>query len=163
MDPSASWKLTGVDTIGSVVNSGTSGASGSLAASAAIDPSSKGLFLRASGATLGVAAALGTSMQMNFSAGSGLLIDHVTSLALAVATGSYTGPLPENFGGSAIIDLKNFASAGASLNFNTATGLLPLTNGGSQTATLDLQVASLDSRSFHGVSDGGGGFPWTLS
>jgi len=112
VDPSANWALTGPNTIGTVVDNGTIGVSGSLDVSSAVDPSSSGLFLLNVGSTLEIAAALGTSTQMSFNSGSTVDVDHAASFGLGVGTGSYTGPLLENFGGGTTIDLKGLLIGG---------------------------------------------------
>jgi hypothetical protein len=105
----------------------------------------------------GVAAAVSPFGSGLLQTGSGGILGIVTTLlGLGVGTGSYTGPPPA-------IDLKDFAVAGAALNFDPANGLLQLTNSSVQTATLDFQVATLGSGTFHAVSDGGTGLLLTRS
>ena len=44
--------------------------------------------------------------------------------------------------------------AGATLNYNSSTGILQVSNGASQVASLDFQNSSLGSGTFHAASDG---------
>ncbi len=162
VDTGATWTLSGAETAPTVVNNGTISVAGSLDVSTAIDPSSTGLFQLTNSASLDVAAALGTKTQISFATGSDLLIDNTGSFGTGVGTSSYAGPLLEHFGGSEA-DLKSFGAAGAALNFNSANGLLQLSNGGGQSASLLFQTSSLGTGSFHIASDGASGSLLTYS
>jgi hypothetical protein len=74
-----------------------------------------------------------------------------------VGGSSYAGPLLQNFGAGDTIDLHGFAAAAAALLYNPANGLLQITNGASQVATVDFQNSTLGTGSFSFASDGNGG------
>jgi hypothetical protein len=74
-----------------------------------------------------------------------------------VGGSSYAGPLLEDFGAGDTVDLHSFAAAAAALLYNPVNGLLQVTNGSSQVATLDFQNSTLGSGSFSVASDGSGG------
>ena len=61
------------------------------------------------------------------------------------------------------IDLHSFSATGAALLYNPADGLLQITNGSGQVATLDFQISTLGTGSFSFASDGGGGIKITNS
>ena len=155
--PRTSWTLTGANVAPTVVDNGTLNVGGSLDVSTAIDPSSVGIFNLTSSSTLDVAAALGTKTQIAFASGGDLMIDNTGSFGINVGTTAYAGPLLDGFGAGAGIDLTHFAATGATLNFNSTTGLLQITNGTEQSASLSFQTASLGTGSFHIASDGGAG------
>ncbi len=146
IDSGANWSLSGTDTAPTVVDDDTLAVAGSLDQ---LDAS----------ASMDVAAALATKPQISFAASgsSELLIDNAGSFGINVGSTAYAGPLLENFGAGDSLDLKNVAAAGASLNFNTTTGLLQIANGTTAEATLSFQASSLGSGSFQIASDGGAG------
>ena len=126
--------------------------------STAIDASSTGLFQLGSGATLEVAAATGTTTQINFQGSSELIIDNAASFGTNVGTASYAGPQLQHFVPGDKIDLKNFSSAGVTLNYNASTGVLQVSNGVDQVASLDFQTSSLAGNlAFAATSDGATG------
>ena len=153
VDAGASWTLNGANIL-----NGTISIAGSLNVSTAIDPSSTGLFQLGSGATLEVAAATGTTTQINFQGSSSeLIIDNAASFGTNVGTASYAGPQLQHFVPGDKIDLKNFSSAGVTLNYNAATGVLQVSNSANQVASLDFQTSSLGGTAFAATSDGATG------
>ena len=133
--PAEAWTLTGANTTTSVLDAGS----------------------------LDLAGTLNNSATITFQGTSQLLIDNAASFGSNVGTPSYTGPQLQNFVGGDKIDLKNISSANVNLNYNATTGLLQITNGASQVATLDFQNSSLGSGTFQAMSDGGLGTLITLS
>ncbi|HET7879304.1 MAG TPA: hypothetical protein VFL55_00350, partial [Acetobacteraceae bacterium] len=154
VDAGANWTFNGSNTVSELTDNGTVGISGSLDLSS-IDPASTGVFALG-GATLEVASALGTDEQIAFSANSDLTVDDTASFGINVGTGSYQGPTLQDFASGDSIDLKNFASAGATSSYDSSTGLLQIGNGTSH-ATLHFANATLGSGSFQVASDGGTG------
>ena len=136
VDAGGSWTLAGANTTSSVLDAGSLDLAGTLNNSATI-------------------AFQGSSSQ--------LLIDNAASFGSNIGTPSYTGPQLQHFVGGDKIDLKNISSANVNLNYNATTGLLQITNGASQVATLDFQNSSLGSGTFQAMSDGGLGTLITLS
>ena len=157
VDAGAIWTLTSTNTAPTVLDNGTLNIAGSLVVSSAINPASTGIFQLQAGAKLETAAATGTKTQINFLGSSQLTIDNVSSFGTNVGTASYAGPLLEDFVNGDKIDLKNFSSTGVSFSYNSSTGVLQMSNGSSQHASLDFQAASLGSASFQFSSDGAGG------
>ena len=157
VDAGATWTLNGANIAPTVLNNGTVSIAGSLDVSTAIDPSSTGLFQLGSGATLEVAAATGTTTQINFQDSSELIIDNAASFGTNVGTASYAGPQLQHFAPGDKIDLKNFSSAGVTLNYNASTGVLQVSNSANQVASLDFQTSSLGSSAFAAASDGATG------
>ena len=135
VDAGGSWTLTGANTTSSVLDAGS----------------------------LDLAGTLNNSATITFQGTSQLLIDNAASFGSSVGTPSYTGPQLQHFVGGDKIDLKNISSANVNLNYNATTGLLQITNGASQVATLDFQNSSLGSGTFQAMSDGGLGTLITLS
>jgi hypothetical protein len=135
VDAGASWTLTGANTTSSVLDAGS----------------------------LDLAGTLNNSATITFQGTSQLLIDNAASFGSSVGAPSYTGPQLQHFVGGDKIDLKNIFSANVNLNYNATTGLLQITNGASQVATLDFQNSSLGSGTFQAMSDGGLGTLITLS
>ena len=126
--------------------------------STAIDASSTGLFQLGSGATFEVAAATGAAAQINFlGSSSELIIDNAASFGTNVGTASYAGTQLQHFISGDKIDLKNFSSAGVTLTYNASTGVLQVSNGASQVASLDFQTSSLGGPTFVAASDGASG------
>src|SRR5262249_5518421 len=161
-DAGATWTLNGSDTVSTVLNNGSLHVAGSLDVTAAGDPNSTGVFQLDGPAALEIAAALGTSAKISFSAGSSLVIDSPALFGQGIGTTGYAGPLLEKFGGSSI-DLKGFDVTGANMNFSNASGLLQLTNAASQLATLKFQTSSLGAGMFHFTGDGSTGILITHS
>jgi hypothetical protein len=158
VDTGANWTLNGANLAPTILDNGTVSISGSLDVSTAIDASSTGLFQLGSGATLEVAAATGTTTQINFQGSSSeLIIDNAASFGTNVGTESYAGSQLQNFVPGDAIDLKNFSSAGVTLSYNASTGVLQVSNGANQVASLDFQTSSLGGAGFAAVSDGGSG------
>ena len=153
----ATWTLSGTNTIASVTDNGTLVVTGSLPAANYQIGSASG------GGTLEVASAPGTALPISFAGNSTLVIDNAAAFGANVGTSSYTGPLIENFGAGETVDIKNVSSSGASLTYNSATGLLQIVNG-SQSASLDFQTSTLGSGNFTLAPDAGGsGLYLTLS
>ena len=161
VDPSGDWTLNG-GTVANVSNNGTVGIAGSLHVSSALDPASTGVFLLTDGAKFDIAAALGTDTRMEFLGSSELSIDGPNSFGRDVGRASYAGPQLQDFGAGNIVDLKQFGSTGTVLQFDSATGILQVTNSASQHASLSFQTSSLGNGTFHAVSDGGSGTLITL-
>ncbi|SHM81545.1 beta strand repeat-containing protein [Bradyrhizobium lablabi] len=158
VDAGATWTLNGANIAPTVLDNGTISIAGSLDVSTGIDASSTGLFKLGSGATLEVAAATGAISQINFLDGtSELIIDNAVSFGTNVGSASYAGPELQHFAPGDKIDLKNFSSAGVTLNFNTSTGVLQVSNSANQVASLDFQTASLGGPAFAVSSDGATG------
>ncbi|MBW0001941.1 MAG: VCBS repeat-containing protein [Hyphomicrobiales bacterium] len=135
VDAGASWILTGANTTTSVLDAGS----------------------------LDLAGTLNNAATIAFQgSGSQLLIDNASTFGSNVGTPSYTGPQLEDFVSGDKIDLKNISSAGATLSYNATTGLLQITNGASQAATLEFQNSSLGTGTFEAASDGSGGTLITL-
>jgi hypothetical protein len=112
---------------------------------------------------LEVAAALGTQTQMDFLGSSELVIDSAGSFGVNVGTSSYAGPQLQDFAAGDTIDIKSFSAAGATLDYNASTGLLQVSNGASQAASLDFQTSSLGGGIFHAAGDGATGILITHS
>ena len=158
VDAGATWTLNGANIAPTVLDDGTVNVAGSLDVSTAVDPNSTGLFQLGSGATLEVAADTGTTTQVNFQGGSSeLIIDNAALFGTNVGTASYAGPQLQAFAPGDKIDLKSFSSAGVRLSYNASTGLLQVSNGANQVASLDFQTSSLAGSSFAAASDGAGG------
>ena len=111
IDAEGSWTLTGANTTSSVLDAGS----------------------------LDLAGTLNNSATITFQGTSQLLIDNAASFGSNIGTPSYTGPQLKSFVGGDKVDLKNISSANVNLNYNATTGLLQITNGASQVATLDFQ------------------------
>ena len=158
VDAGANWTLNGANLAPTILDNGTVSITGSLDASTAIDASSTGLFQLGSGAMFEVAAATGAAAQINFQGSSGeLIIDNAASFGTHVGTASYAGPQLQHFVPGDKIDLKTFSSAGVTLTYNASTGVLQVSNGASQVASLDFQTSSLGSSAFVAASDGASG------
>ena len=84
---------------------------------------------------------------ISFGAGGKLIID---------SPSSFTSPLLENFVAGDVIDIHGIAAAGATISYNSTTGVATIANGG-QTKTLDFQVSTLEVGTLQVVSDGGTG------
>ena len=133
VDAGGSWTLNGANITTSVLDAGALDIAGTLSAS--------------------TIAFQGTSQ---------LLIDNAATFGTHVGTPLYTGPQLQGFVSGDKIDLKNISSVGVTLSYNSTTGLLQVTNGASQVATLDFQNTSLGSGFFDATTDGGTGTFITL-
>ena len=156
-DAGGVWTLTGGNTIANVTDNGSLIAAGSLDVSTAVSSTSTGQFDLQAGGSLEVAADSATHSQVDFLGSSQLTIDNAALFGTGVGGSSYAGPLLENFGAGDTVDLHSFTAAAAALLYNPANGLLQVTNGSSQVATLDFQNSTLGSGSFSVASDGSGG------
>jgi hypothetical protein len=158
VDARATWTLSGAgNTISTVLNDGKLEVSGGLTASAAVDPTSTGVFILDGGSTLEIAQALGADTRISFTTGSELVLDHAALFGENIGTGNYAGSLLRDFGGGSTIDIKDFGSAGLDMSYTKGTGLLQLSNAASQLATLDFQNSSIGAGTFHFSGDGGSG------
>lgn len=148
----SSWTFSGANTVQTVLNNGTIAVNGTLDIATAIDPASAGIFLL-TGGSLEVAAAIGTTGKMQFLAPIGgtadLIVDDVTRF------GNGTGTLSlQSFGLGDMIDLKQFSTKGAVLNYNAGSGVLNVVSndpGHPQVANLSFQ--NLGAGTFHAASD----------
>ena len=61
-----------------------------------------------------------------------------------------------NFAAGDIVDIRNFSAAGATISYNSTTGVAQISNG-SQTATLDFKTSTLGAGALQVASDGGTG------
>jgi hypothetical protein len=147
VDTGAAWTLTGANTITNIIDNGSLVVTGSLpAANIQIG----------GGAALEVASAPATPSPIVFAAGalkSTLKIDNYATFGTNVGGSSYSGPLLENFGAGDTIDIANLPAVGATLSYNSATGLLQITNG-AKVASLSFQNSSLSGA--FALSSGGG-------
>jgi Bacterial Ig-like domain len=103
--------------------------------------------------SLEVASDTTSSSQINFATGAKLTIDSAASFA---------GPLLSNFTAGDTVDIKSFSAVGATLSYNSSTGVAQISNG-SQTATLDFKTSTLGAGALQVASDGGTGVVLTLS
>jgi hypothetical protein len=106
---------------------------------------------------LEVASALGATVEMKFLAGGELIVDNAASFGVNAGTTSYAGPQLQNFIAGATVDLRDFSAVGVTTIYDATKGLLQITDGASQAASLSFQASSLGSGSFHVASDGTGG------
>jgi hypothetical protein len=162
-DLGGDWTLTGSNTIANVTNNGSLVVAGSLHVTTAVNSTSTGEFELQAGAALEVAADSAANSQIDFRGASQLIIDNAALFGTGVGGSLYAGPQLEDFGVGDIVDLYSFSAAAAALLYNPASGLLQVTNGSSQVATLDFQNSTLGSGSFSFASDGGGGIKVTHS
>ena len=160
-DAGGDWTLTGSNSIANVTDNGSLVAAGSLHVSTAVSSTSTGQFDLQAGGLLEVAADAAANSQIDFLGASQLTIDNAALFGTGVGGSSYAGPLLENFVTGDTIDLHSFSATGAALLYNPADGLLQITNGSSQVATLDFQNSTLGTGSFSFASDGSGGIKIT--
>ena len=160
-DPGGDWTLTGSNSIANVTDNGSLVVAGSLHVSTAVSSTSTGQFDLQAGGSLEVAADAAANSQIDFLGASQLTIDNAALFGTGVGGSSYAGPLLENFVTGDTIDLHSFSATGAALLYNPADGLLQITNGSSQVATLDFQNSTLGTGSFSFASDGSGGIKIT--
>ena len=156
-DANGLWTLTGGNVIANVTGNGSLFIAGSLDVSTAVGAASSGQFDLQTGSSLEVASDAATHSQVDFLGSSQLTIDNTALFGTGVGGSSYAGPLLENFGAGDTVDLHSFTAAAAALLYNPANGLLQVTNGSNQVATLDFQNSTLGSGSFSVASDGSGG------
>ena len=156
-DANGLWTLTGGNMIANVTDNGSLFIAGSLDVSTAVGAASSGQFDLQTGSSLEVASDAATHSQVDFLGSSQLTIDNAALFGTGVGGSSYAGPQLEDFGVGDIVDLHSFSAAAAALLYNPANGLLQVTNGSSQVATLDFQNSTLGSGSFSFASDGSGG------
>ena len=156
VDAGASWTLSGSNTIASVTDYG------SLIVTGALPAANYQIGAAGGGGSLEVASAPANASPMSFLGNSTLIIDNAATFGTNVGSASYAGPLLESFGAGDTVDIKNFSAGGASLTYNSSTGLLQIANG-SQTASLDFQTSTLGSGTFNLASDGGTGLLLTKS
>ena len=160
-DPGGDWTLTGSNSIANVTDNGSLVVAGSLHVSTAVSSTSTGQFDLQAGGLLEVAADAAANSQIDFLGASQLTIDNAALFGTGVGGSSDAGPLLENFVTGDTIDLHSFSATGAALLYNPADGLLQITNGSSQVATLDFQNSTLGTGSFSFASDGSGGIKIT--
>ena len=144
------------NSIANVTDNGSLVVAGLLDVTTAVDPASTGQFVLQGSASLQVAADTAAASQIDFVGASQLTIDNAASFGTGVGGSSYAGPLLENFGAGDVVDLHNFSTSAAALFYTPASGMLQITNGADQTATLDFQNSTLDPGSFSIASDGSG-------
>lgn len=156
-DAGSNWTLDGADTASNIGNNGALEIRQSLTITAAIDGTSTGSFKIDDAATLEVASVLGSGTHMQFLSNSKLVVDHAGSFGTGIASASYAGPLLEGFNSGDTVDIKDFSTAGSTFTYDTATGILQLSNSASQAADLRFQSSSLGSGAFHVAGDGGSG------
>ena len=157
-DPGALWTLTDANAIANVLNNGSLTIGGSLDVSSAVAAASVGQFVLQSGGSLEVAADAATHSKIDFLGAGQLTIDHAAAFGTGVGGNAYAGPLLEDFGAGDKIDLHNFAAAGLSMLYNASAGILQISDGPSQSATLGFQTSTLGTGAgFSTTSDGNGG------
>jgi hypothetical protein len=162
-DSGGDWTLTGTDSAANLTNNGTLAIAGSLDVSTAIDPGSIGVFQLDAAAMLEVAADTGSQTQINFLGSSELVIDRAALFGTNIGTSAYTGPQLQDFAAGDTIDIKNFGTAGATLNYDGSAGLLQVSNSANQQASLSFQSSSLGNGIFHDTGDGATGILITHS
>jgi hypothetical protein len=157
VDQAANWALQNGNSIGTVANDGTLtlDAGTTLAVTGAVDPASSGIFELDTDSILRIAADSGTGDRMQFLGSAELVVEHAAQFGIDVGTAVYAGPLIEDFGAACTIDLKDIGSAGATMDYNAATGLLQI-DSGAGTASLLFDTTNLGSGVFHLGNDGSG-------
>jgi len=156
-DAGSSWQLNGANAVATLSNNGVLDIKGSLNVFTAIDPASTGLFEIDNSATLEVASVFGGGTQMQFLSNSNLVIDTAGSFGTGVSGASYAGPLLENFGAGDTVDIKNFSANGSALSYDGSTGLMQISNGASQAASLHFLASSVGNGAFQVAADGASG------
>ncbi len=146
------------DTRYALSNGGTIEANGgTLAVAGAIDPASSGVFRLDASSLLEIAADQGAQDKMSFvGTGGELIIDAAQIFGLNVGSAAYTGPLAQNFGTGDEILLKNVVPVGLTPVYDTATGIVQLSNGSANAASLMFDKATLGAGTFHLADDGHG-------
>ncbi|HET6196412.1 MAG TPA: hypothetical protein VFE12_11675, partial [Acetobacteraceae bacterium] len=149
---------TMADTRYPIFNGGTIEANGgTLAIATAIDPASSGVFQLDASSVLEIAADQGAGGKISFlGAGGELIIDAAQKFGLNVGSSAYTGPLVQNFATGDAILLKNVAPAGLTPVYSAATGIVQLSNGSANAASLMFDKTTLGAGSFHIGDDGHG-------
>jgi hypothetical protein len=148
----------GNNSVNGVQNNGTIsiGATDSLHVTGSVNPVSSGVFVLGPNATLEVLADTGTNNRISFLQNSTLAVDTAAKFGTAVGSAAYVGPLIEGFTTGDKIDLKDMLLSGATFGFTAATGLLQISHGGTNPATLKFETATLGSGAFHLGNDGSG-------
>jgi Bacterial Ig-like domain len=154
-DAGGDWTLTGSNAIANVVDNGALTINGSLNVTSALNAASTGSFDLGAGGVLEVASATGAQTEMDFLGASRLVVDNAALFGTGIGGSSYLGSQLEDFGAGDSIDLHNFSASGATLAYNSSSGLLQLSNGGAL-ATLDFQQSTLGGGSFHLAADASG-------
>jgi hypothetical protein len=158
IDSAANWTLSGAgNVIANLNDNGALAVAGTLDVSGSINASSTGAIALGSGDVLEVAKAIGSNSQIDFKHSGELILDNAALFGTGVGSSSYHGDLLENFATGSSVDIHNFSLAGASLGYDSTTGLLQISNGAAQTATLDFQSSTLSSGNFAIASDGSSG------
>jgi hypothetical protein len=160
-DAGGDWTLTGSNSIANVTDNGSLVTAGSLHVSTAVSSTSTGQFDLQAGGSLEVAADAAANSLIDFLGTSQLTIDNAALFGTGVGGSSSAGPLLEHFVTGDKIDLHSFSATGAAFHYDSADGLLQITNGSSPVATLDFQNSTLGG-SFSFASDGSGGTKITV-
>jgi hypothetical protein len=160
IDTGGTWTLSGAsNSIANVTDNGTLVVTGGLKITTAIDTSSSGqiqLGVTGSSGSLEVASETGSLCETDFVCNGKLIIDNAGAFGSSVGTSSYTGSLLADFGAGDAIQILNFSASGATIAFDSTTGLAQISNG-TQKATLGFQASTLAAGSLHLASDGGTG------
>jgi hypothetical protein len=138
-------------------NEGTIAANGgTLDIASAVDPGCSGVFQIGTSSVLEIAADQGAADRMSFIGPSGeLVVDDAGKFGLGVGTSAYAGPLVENFASGDSLLLKNVAPAGLTPVYDAGSGLLQISDGSVNVASLLFDTATLGSGSFHIANSGG--------
>jgi hypothetical protein len=156
VDAGANWTLNGsANSIPNLTNNGILTVDGSLDVTTAVNAASVGSFDLAAGGVLELAAATGAQMAVNFLGASELVVDYAALFGTGIGGTSYLGPQLENFGAGDFIDVHNFSALGATLAYDSKSGLVQISSGG-DLATLDFEQSTLGSGSFHISADTSG-------
>ena len=154
----------GTSAVSTMVDDGTvSLAFGSMTV-ATVDPASDGTFVLGSDATLEVGSMTGRSASMTFlTPDDALIVDHASLFGTGVGTTSYAGPILSGFTAGDVIDLKDVGfSAALRSVYNAGTGILQISNGVSDIASLAFASAKLGAGTFRVASDNAHGILVTL-
>jgi hypothetical protein len=145
-----------VDTRYAVTNNGTIAANGgTLDVASAVDPASSGTFELTAASVLEIAADQGAGDRMSFiGAGGELVIDDWQKFGLNVGSTAYTGPLIGNFALGDTIVLNNLVPAGLAPVYSPSTGILQITNGTANLASLAFDKATLAAGTIELSGDG---------
>jgi hypothetical protein len=162
-DAGGSWTLTGSNSIANTQDNGNLVIAGSLKISTAVNPASAGQFGILSGGTLEVASDQATNSQIDFLGAGQLTIDNAALFGVNVGTTTYSGPLIEGFAAGDIIDIHGLSPTAAQLLYSPTNGMLQITNGSGQVATMDFQNSTLGTGTFSFASDGSSGLKITHS
>jgi hypothetical protein len=162
-DSGGSWTLTGSNSIANTQDNANLVIAGSLKIATAVNPASAGQFGILSGATLEVASDQATNSQIDFLSAGQLTIDNAALFGVNVGTTTYSGPLIEGFAAGDIIDIHGLSPTAAQLLYSPTNGMLQITNGSGQVATMDFQNSTLGTGTFSFASDGSSGLKITHS